>query len=67
MGLHQGSGLSSFLIAVLLDIDTVLRGEISYLVKFSELLYFDSSVLMSETIDGLMNKFKKWGFLRARF
>ena len=53
MGMHQGSVLSPFLIAVVVDVVTeyVKNGALS------ELLYAYDLVLMSETIEGLRNKF----------
>ena len=54
--MHQGSVLSPFLFAVVLDIfiEFVREGALS------ELLYADDLVLMSETIQGLRDKFLKW-------
>ena len=48
MGMHQGSVLSPFLFAV------VVEGALS------ELLYADDFVLMRETIKGLIDKFLEW-------
>ena len=56
VGKHQGSELSPFLFAVEADVDTEFARE----GAISELLYADNLVLMSETIEGLMNKFIKW-------
>ena len=53
VGIRKGSVLSHFLLAVLEDCVTeYARG--------CELLYADELVLMSETIEGLGNKFLKW-------
>ena len=52
MGVHQGSLLSPFF-AVMVDVVTGLDRE----SVLSELLYADDLVLMSETIEGLKNKF----------
>ena len=56
MGIHQGSVLSLFVFALVVDIVTEFAGE----GALSELLYADDLVLMSETIAGLRNKFLKW-------
>ena len=56
VGMCQGSVLSPFLIAVVVDVVTELARE----GVFGELLYADDLVLMSETIDGLRNKFLRW-------
>ena len=56
VGMHQGSVLSPFLFAVVVDAVTELAREFAP----SELLYADDFVLMSETIEGLRNKFLKW-------
>ena len=53
MGMHQGSVLSTFLLAVVVDVVTELAREDA----LSELLHADDLVLMSETIEGLRNKF----------
>ena len=50
--MHQGS----LLFAVVVDVVTEFAGE----GALSELLYADDLVLMSETIQGLRNKFIKW-------
>ena len=55
VGMHQGSVLSLFLFAVVVDVVTEFARE----VAISKLLYADYLVLMSETIDGLSNKFLK--------
>ena len=56
VGMYQGSVLSHFLIAVVVDFVTeFVRGG-----ALSELLYADDLVLMSETIEGLWDKFRKW-------
>ena len=54
--MHQGSELSSFLLTVVVDVDT----EFARVGALSELLYADDFVLMSVTIGGLRNKFPKW-------
>ena len=56
VGMYQGSVLSSFLFALLVDVVTEFARE----GALSELLYADDLVLMSETIKGLRNKFLKW-------
>ena len=56
VGMHQGSVLSDFLFAVVVDVVTEYAGE----GALSELLYADDFVLMSETIEGLRNKFLEW-------
>ena len=61
--MHQGSVMSLFLFAVVVDVVTVLARE----GVLSELLYADDLVLMSETIKVLLNKFMNgWRLLRAR-
>ena len=55
VGMHQGSVLSDFF-AVVVDVVTEYAGECA----LSELLYADDFVLMSETIEGLRNKFLEW-------
>ena len=55
MGMHQGSVLSPFIFAVVVDVVTEFDRE----GAISELLFADDLVLMSETIDGLGNKFLK--------
>ena len=55
VGMHQGSVLSPFLSAVVVDVVTEFARE----GVLSELLYADELVLMSETIEGLRNKFLK--------
>ena len=55
VGIHNGSVLSSFLFAVVVDVVT----EFSRESALSELLYADDLVLMSETIEGIRNKFLK--------
>ena len=52
----QGFVLSPFLFAVVVDVVTEFVTE----GALSELLYADDSVLMSETMEGLRNKFFKW-------
>ena len=56
MGMHQGSVLSPFLFAVVVDVVTEFATE----GALSELLYADDLILMSETIEGHRNKFIKW-------
>ena len=56
MGMHEGSVLSSFLFAVVVDVVTEFDREGAQ----SELLYADGLILMSEPIEGLGNKFLKW-------
>ena len=56
VGMHQGSVLSPFLFAVVVDVVTEFASE----GALSEFLYADDLVLMSETIEGLRNKFLKW-------
>ena len=53
VGMHQGSVLSSFLIAEVVDVVTEYCSE----GALSELLYADELVLMSETIERLGNTF----------
>ena len=54
--MHQGSVLSPFLFAVVVDVVTVFARE----GALCELPYADDFVLMSETIEGLRNRFLKW-------
>ena len=56
VGMHQGSVLSPFIFAVVVDVVNELAREGVLRV----LQNVDHSVLMSETIMGLMNKFLKW-------
>ena len=56
VGMHQGSLLSQFLFAMVVDIATELARE----GVLSELLYADHLVLISETIEGLRNNFLNW-------
>ena len=56
VGMHQGSVLSPFLFALVLDVVT----EFARGCALSELLYADDFVLMSYTIYGLVNKLIKW-------
>ena len=53
--MHQGSVLSPFF-SVVVDVGT----EFARGCALSELLYDDDLVRMSETIEGLRNKFVKW-------
>ena len=55
VGIHQGSVLSPFLFAVVVDVLSEFARE----GALSELLYADDLVLMSETIEGQWNKFLK--------
>ena len=55
MGMQQGSVLSPFLITVVVDVVAEIDREIA----LSEVLYADDLVLMSETIEGLMDNFLK--------
>ena len=54
--MHQESVMSPFIFAVVVDAVTEFARE----GALSELLYADGLVLMSETIEGLRNKFLKW-------
>ena len=54
VGMHQGYVQSPFVFAVVVDVVT------EFTRVLSELLYADDLVLMSETIEGLRNKFLKW-------
>ena len=54
--MHQGSVLSSFIFAVVVDVVTEFAKE----GALRELLYANDLILMSETIEGLRNKFLKW-------
>ena len=56
IGMDQGSVLSPFLFAAVVDVVTEFARE----GVLSQLLYVDDLVLMSETIDGLRNKLLKW-------
>ena len=56
VGMHQGSVLSPFLFAVVVDVVTVFARD----GALSELLHADDLVQRSETIEGLRNKFLKW-------
>ena len=55
VGMHQGSVLSPFLFVVVVDVVTEFARDDA----LSELLYSVDIVLMSETIEGLRNKFLK--------
>ena len=55
VGMHQGSVRSPFLFAVVVDVET----EFAIEGALSELLYADDLVMMSETMEGLGNKFLK--------
>ena len=50
MAMHQGSVLSHFLFAVVIDVVSEIARE----GALSELLYADDLVLMSETIEGIL-------------
>ena len=54
--MHQGSVLSPFLFAVVVDVVTEFASE----GALSELLCADDLVLMRQTNEGLRNKFIKW-------
>ena len=56
MGMHQGSVLLPFLFALMVDVVTKFDRE----GTLSELLYADCLVRMSDTIEGLTDKFLKW-------
>ena len=56
LGMHQGSVLSPFLHAVVVNVVTEFAREGALI----ELLCDDDLVLMSETIEGLRNTFLKW-------
>ena len=53
--MHQGSVLSHFFSVVVNVVTEFARG-----CALSVLLYADDLILMSETIDGLLNRFLKW-------
>ena len=54
--MHQGSVLSPFLLAVVVDVVTEFVRE----GALSELLFADDLVVMSETIEGVRDKFIYW-------
>ena len=56
VGVHQGSVLSPLVSAIVVDVvmESVKNG------SMSEMLYADDLVLMSETMEGLREKFWKW-------
>ena len=56
VGVHQGSVLSPLLFAIVVDVVTESARE--GLMK--EILYADDLVLMSETMEDLREKFRKW-------
>ena len=56
VGIHQGSVLSPFLFAVVVDVVTEFDREGAK----SELMYADDLVLMSDKIEGFRNKLIKW-------
>ena len=56
VGMHQGSVLSPFLFAVVVDVVTEFAGE----GALSELLFGNDIVLMSEIIEGLRDTLLKW-------
>ena len=56
VGVYQGSVLSPLVFAIVVDVvtESVRAG------LMSEILYADDLVLMSETMEGLREKFQKW-------
>ena len=56
VGMHQGSVLSHFLFAMVVGVVTEFVRD----GALSELLFADALVMMSETIEGLRDKFFKW-------
>ena len=56
VGMYQGSVLSPFLFAVVVDVVF----EFERVDALSELLYADDLVLISEIFEGLRNRFIKW-------
>ena len=54
--MHQRSVLSPFLFTIAVDVDTELARE----DVLNELLNAVDLVVMSETVDGLMNRFIEW-------
>ena len=58
VGIHQGYVQSPFILAVVVNVVTEFARE----GALSELLYADDLIMMSETIEGLRNKFLKGGF-----
>ena len=56
VGMNQGSMLSPFLFALVVDVVT----EFARKSALSELLYTDDLVLINELIEELLNKFLKW-------
>ena len=56
VGMHQGSVLSPFLFALVVDVVTEFAKE----GALSELLYDDELVMISETVEGLRNNLLKW-------
>ena len=56
VAMHQGSVLSPFFFAVVVDVVTEFARECA----LSELQYADDIVLMNEKTDGLRDKFLKW-------
>ena len=56
VGMHQGSVLTPFLFVLVVLVVTKFARE----GALSQLLYADDLALMSETIEGLRNKFLKW-------
>jgi len=56
VGVHQGSVLSPLVFAVVVDVVTENARE----SLMSKMLYADDLVLMSETMEGLREKFWKW-------
>ena len=56
VGMYQGSVLSPFLFAVVVDVVT----ELARVGALSDLLSADNLVLMSVTMEGLSDRFSKW-------
>jgi hypothetical protein len=56
VGVHQGSVLSSFLFAIVMD---VVCGDIMERLLF-EILYADDLVLMADSMEELQLKFDRW-------
>ena len=54
--MHRGTVLSTFLFVFIVDVVTEFARE----GALSELVYANDLVLMTETIEGLRNKFIKW-------
>ena len=56
VGVHQGSVLSPLVFAIVIDVVTENARE----GLMSEILYADDLVLISETMEGVRGKFRKW-------